>query len=352
MRLHFSIGCDDYRRTARFRQSIHFSRIQLFLADHMHRRAGVDNKFSFLKFKIWCRPGTNFPKERRMLLYFSPWILEHSKASLHAASRAPCSCHSVSSWDRSSEFGGLGLRGWSSPGQIIPSDGFLVSNVSVTYNGFCEFYTSDRFVYVWALPWNRRGLQRLHILRCATQLSFNFLHSHCTFVTILFRPFMWLFINLAMRIRALLSKSASILRFVEQAFWRMPFFTEWIGASSFWGNPCTAVEPFSHLGFCLQDFWFSMQFFTLCCVRDLGEGFSCVIFARLFVSCRKLQLSPLTHCPLDSQCQQSSRILCSRCFVPWFLTTVFFSKFPLLAPKFLFRISCSILLFTIAFNLW
>ena len=31
-------------------------------------------------------------------------------ASFHAASRAPCSCHSVSSWDRPSNFGALGLR--------------------------------------------------------------------------------------------------------------------------------------------------------------------------------------------------------------------------------------------------
>ena len=31
-------------------------------------------------------------------------------ASFHAASRAPCSCHSVSSRDRSSNFGALGLR--------------------------------------------------------------------------------------------------------------------------------------------------------------------------------------------------------------------------------------------------
>ena len=45
-------------------------------------------------------------------------------ASLHAASRAHRSCHSVSSWDRSSNFGALGLRWWRSPGQIIPSDGF------------------------------------------------------------------------------------------------------------------------------------------------------------------------------------------------------------------------------------
>ena len=47
-----------------------------------------------------------------------------------------------------------------------------------------------------------------------------------------------------------------------------------------WGNPCTAVEPFSHLGFCLQDSWFSMHFFTFCCIEYPGEGFGCVNFAR------------------------------------------------------------------------
>ena len=30
----------------------------------------------------------------------------------------------------------------------------------------------------------------------------------------------------------------------------------------------------------------------------------------------KLQLSPLEHCPLNSHCQQSPRVLCTRCFVP------------------------------------
>ena len=70
-------------------------------------------------------------------------------------------------------------------------------------------------------------------LKYATQLSCNFQHSHCTFVTILFRPDDRLFINLAMRMRALFLKSSSIFGLVEQAFWRMPFFTEWIGASSF-----------------------------------------------------------------------------------------------------------------------
>ena len=44
-------------------------------------------------------------------------------ARFHAASRAPYSCHSVSSWDRSSNFGALELRWWGSPGKIIPSEG-------------------------------------------------------------------------------------------------------------------------------------------------------------------------------------------------------------------------------------
>ena len=51
MRLHLSIVCYDYRRTTRFRQSIHFSIIQVLFADHMRRRSEFDNKFSFLWLK-------------------------------------------------------------------------------------------------------------------------------------------------------------------------------------------------------------------------------------------------------------------------------------------------------------
>ena len=51
MRSHFTIGGYDYRRTTRLRQSIHFSFTQVLFADHVHRRTGVHNKFSFLRFK-------------------------------------------------------------------------------------------------------------------------------------------------------------------------------------------------------------------------------------------------------------------------------------------------------------
>ena len=59
MRLHFSIGSYDYRRTTRFRQGIHFI-IQVLVADHVHRLSGVYNKFSFLRFKNWCRQASIF----------------------------------------------------------------------------------------------------------------------------------------------------------------------------------------------------------------------------------------------------------------------------------------------------
>ena len=44
-------------------------------------------------------------------------------ASLGAASRAPCYSHSVSSWDRSSNFGALELRWRGSHGQMYPIEG-------------------------------------------------------------------------------------------------------------------------------------------------------------------------------------------------------------------------------------
>ena len=123
MRLHFSIGCYDCRGNTRFRQGVHFSILQVLFANHMHRRSGVDNKFSFLRFKSWCRQTPIFRKweECCFVFLFNLWTL---LANFHAASRAHRSCHSVSSWDRSSNFRSLGPRWWGSPGQISPSERF------------------------------------------------------------------------------------------------------------------------------------------------------------------------------------------------------------------------------------
>ena len=102
-----------------------------------------------------------------------------------------------------------------------------------------------------------------------------------------------------MCIRALLPKSASVLRLAE--FWRMPFFTEWSGASSF---EVIVTRQSSHF-----PTWASASrtsgsrcILTLCFVEDLGERFGCVDFARLLIPCRKLQLSPFEHCPFTLFC--------------------------------------------------
>ena len=118
---------------------------------------------------------------------------------------------------------------------------------------------------------------------------------------------------------ALFPKTATILVLIEQAFRRMPSFTEWVIASSFEVILATLGLSSGTSG--------SRCFRSFCCMKEFGHGFDSVTFPRSFVSWRKLQLSPFTHCPLVSHCQQSPRILCTRCFVPRFLTTAFFSNF-------------------------
>ena len=218
--------------------------------------------------------GTSFPKVRRMLLCFSPSILTHFGL---LTLRAPCSCHSVPSWDRSSNFGALGLRWWGSPGQNHSDRRILVSNVCVTCNGFREFYTSP---YVWALPQNRWGFRRLRILTYATQLSCNFRQSHCTFITILFRPFARPFINLAVCMRAHFPKSATTLSLAEQALRRMPLLTDW---SAWHGSRDILPHWTSSSG----TSGFRRFLFILLHERIRRRIRLCRFSARFFVSCRK-----------------------------------------------------------------
>ena len=264
----------------------------------------------------------------------------------------------------------------------------LVSNFGVTCNSLWEFHTLYWLRHVGALP--EKELRRRHVLKYATHLScirkltsgwilsqfqttfsnrfprsivtsiwdrfsflpiFLFQYSHSTFVIILFRPFCRLFINLTMCEWALFPKPTTTLGLVEPAFWKVPFFTKWVIASSFeviLAKPSRHSTAGTSASGTSGNRWFSHILPQERITRRIWWW----TFPRLFKSWRKLQLSPSTHCPLVSHCQQAPRILCTRCFVPWFLTTAFFSKFSFLAPKFLFRISCSILLFTIAFNLW
>ena len=108
-------------------------------------------------------------------------------------------------------------------------------------------------------------------------------HGYCTFVIILFRPFASLFINLAMSIRALFSKSATTLGLVEQAFWRVPFLTEWSGASSF---EVILARQSSHspLGLLPLGLGVLDAFRSLCCMKEFGDGFDGELFPRLLIS--------------------------------------------------------------------
>ena len=77
MRLHFSIGGDDCRRTARFRQSIHFSITQVLFLLIICIDAPESTTNSRSSGLMLMQAGTSFPKVRRMLLFRAPLILTH-----------------------------------------------------------------------------------------------------------------------------------------------------------------------------------------------------------------------------------------------------------------------------------
>ena len=122
-------------------------------------------------------------------------------------------------------------------------------------------------------------------------------HSHCTFVTILFGPFAGLFVNLAMCIRALFPTSASTLGLVNKHSGGCHFSQYGVVQVhlrySMHGHRDFLPLVLFPLGLRVLD-----AFLSFCRMKELGERFGCVNFARLFISWRKLQLSPFEHCPL------------------------------------------------------
>ena len=231
-------------------------------------------------------------------------------ASLHAASRAPCSCHSVSSWDPQT------LEHWGYADEVHLGKS---TTASVNFTRRIGFRMSELFRKIdedfgGSISWNTQP-----------QLSCLFQHSHCTSVTILFRPFAWLFFNLAMRIRALFPKSAIILGLVEQSFWRMPLFTEWIGASSF---EVILARPSRHstTGTLASGTSGSPRIsLILPHERTLRRIRLCRFCTLIDIVTETAIVSFREHCPLVFHCQHSLKILCPRCFVTWFLTTAFVS---------------------------
>ena len=193
--------------------------------------------------------------------------------SFHAASRTSCSCHSVSSRDRSSNFGALGLRSWGSPGQLYPSERFwsriLVwrATVFVHYThwiGFRMFAHFRRINFCGVMSWNTQSNCRAsngrrcddfcpwfnswpvsrmttgyHVPSCMQLMLLQ--HAYCTFVIILFEPSTRMLINLTMCIRALFSKSVTTLGLVTNILEGANFHK--ISCCKFlWNNPCKTIE--------------------------------------------------------------------------------------------------------------
>ena len=164
---HFTIGGYDYRRTSRRRHTMSNSaefKSSLLIMCIDAPESTTNSRSSDLRVDAGRHLFSEGEKNVALSCSFNFNTL---LASFHTASRAPCSCHSVSSCERSSNFGALGLRSWGSPGQIYPSEGFW-SRICVTRYSLREFYALDWFLHVWALPENR--LRRLHVLKYTTQL--------------------------------------------------------------------------------------------------------------------------------------------------------------------------------------
>ena len=120
MRLHFSIGSHDYRRTTLLRQSIHLSITQVL-------------------FRWSCALTL---RSRQQILV--PQVLELMQAGAGAT---------------------LMQFTWTN----VTEQGSWVSNFGMKCNSLCELYTLDRLRHVGALPENR--LLRRHVPKYATQLS-------------------------------------------------------------------------------------------------------------------------------------------------------------------------------------
>ena len=159
MRLHFSIGGYDNRRTffdvVTVSNSAEFKSFLLIMCIDAPEST-TNSLSSGLKFD---GAGTYFPKVRRMLLCFSPLIFEHfwpASTLLHGhlalATLSPpvTDPHFLERWGYAGEV----HLGKSFRAKDFGLE-FWVSNVSVTYNGFCESNTSDWFQYVKTLPQNR-----------------------------------------------------------------------------------------------------------------------------------------------------------------------------------------------------
>ena len=209
-------------------------------------------------------------------------------ARFHATSRAQCFFHSASSWD----------RWWESSWPILWSDGFWSRSLALRSTTVVNLTHRIGFVVVelfhkidddlgGSTSWNTQH---------KFLISFNKATAH--FVATSLKPFARLFLNPAVCECALFTEFASLRRLVEQALWWMPLFTRGFAQvpfiSSLHGMRLIFSDGLRSLGL----FAFA-ESFASCDLECSGQGAGWVVgLARLFASCRKLQLFPFEHCAL------------------------------------------------------
>ena len=106
-----------------------------------------------------------------------------------SGSRAPCSFHSVSSCERSSNFGALGLRSWGAPGQMWPRAGFwsrilvwrAIDSVNITrWIGLCMSVLFRRIDFGGVMSWNTQPTCRASEKWLLDEFCANFLSLFLT----------------------------------------------------------------------------------------------------------------------------------------------------------------------------
>ena len=108
------------------------------------------------------------------------------------------------------------------------------SDVCMTLRSICQSYSSNWSPDFCSLQQNRQRFRRLCVLNYATQLSCIFQQkNHCILVTTLLRLFIWLFLNLPVRKRALIAEFTTRFWLIKLTFGTMPIVTMKLSANTF-----------------------------------------------------------------------------------------------------------------------
>ena len=147
MRLHFSIGCYDCLGLHDFVTVSNSAEFRCFLLIMcIDAPESTTNSLSFGSILDSARKHRSLESEKKVALCFS-FVCRIFLASSHAASRAHRYCHSVSSWDRSSNFWNVGAALMRIPQANCSTRWFFVPHVSVTQYRWGKLNTWDWLQY-------------------------------------------------------------------------------------------------------------------------------------------------------------------------------------------------------------